>query len=107
MPSERLEFTGDSIDAVFEQMKQAGATAVTYKVQIYDGDKAVGMAIRPDYNGALLGALKESGVNVQEVDISEYRTQISVTATRPSVETSRPAAAGPRESRTAQYTNMF
>ena len=105
MPSERLEFTGDSIDAVLEQMKEAGAKAVTYNVKLYDGDQVAGMATQPDYNGALLGAAKEAGFG-RGVDMYKYTIQISVTAERPSVEIARPAGAGPAQAITARYTNL-
>lgn len=107
MPTEKLEFKGDSIDSIVRLMEKEGATATTYNVHLYDGETAVGMASGNDYNTALLAAAQEAGVVKPGVDLGKYRTEITVQAKKPYAGGSRPAGAAPAEPTTARYTNWF
>ncbi len=107
MPTERVEFKGSSVDEVVRKLEQAGATATNYQVRLYTREQPVGMGSGVDYEAALLGAGKEAGIVTEGLDLSKYRTEITVTAEKPSTVRARAAGAGAAEQTTATYTNRF
>ncbi len=111
MPKEKVIFRGINIDDIVKQLQEAGATAKEYKVELFDGEKQLGIATGPYYNDAFLSVMSQAGVLTDvlnhNLDVSKYRTEITVIAEKPYPGESRAAGAGPSERPRRQYTNLF